>query len=233
MNRVRPVEALLAALATLAVTLPLTTLFTPLTWFRPSVLLVAVVALVGMGLRRITANRPLVVVGQLVLLVNAAALMHGSGHLLGGLLPTPETGRAFGVLLQEAQATVTNCTAPAPSNRGTILAISLLIGLTALAVDAIGVTYRSPALAGIPLLSARPCPSAISSRSQAGRSCSSSGTSPRRRPRVARRAWVSSISASSPATSGSSGSRVRRTRVSRIASAHRSSRTGSSPDVAR
>ena len=63
MNRVRPVEALLAALATLAVTLPLTTLFTPSTWFRPSVLLVAVVALVGMGLRRITANRPLVVVG--------------------------------------------------------------------------------------------------------------------------------------------------------------------------
>ena len=45
-------------------------------------------------------------------------------------------------------------TAPAPSNRATILAISLLIGLTAVAVDAIGVTYRSPALAGIPLLSA-------------------------------------------------------------------------------
>ncbi len=154
MNRVRPVEALLAALATLAVTLPLTTLFTPLTWFRPSVILVAVVALVGMGLRRITANRPLVVVGQLVLLVNAASLMHGRGHLLGGLLPTLETWRAFGVLTQQAQATVTHNTAPAPSNRGTILAISLLIGLTAVAVDAIGVTYRSPALAGIPLLSA-------------------------------------------------------------------------------
>ena len=147
MNRVRPVEALLAALATLAVTLPLTTLFTPLTWFRPSVILVAVVALVGMGLRRITANRPLVVVGQLVLLVNAASLMHGRGHLLGGLLPTLETWRAFGVLTQQAQATVTHNTAPAPSNRGTILAISLLIGLTAVAVDAIGVTYRSPALA--------------------------------------------------------------------------------------
>ena len=154
MNRVRPVEALLAALATLAVTLPLTTLFTPSTWFQPSVILVAVVALVGMGLRRITANRPLVVVGQVALLVHAASLLHGRGHLFGDLLPTPETGRAFGVLLQEAQSTVTNYTAPAPSNRGTILAISLLIGLTAVAVDAIGVTYRSPALAGIPLLSA-------------------------------------------------------------------------------
>ena len=154
MNRVRPVEALLAALAVLAVTLPLTTLFTPSTWLRPSVLLVAVVALTGMGLRRVTANRPVVVVGQVALLVHAASLIHGQGHLWGNLLPTPETGRAFGVLLQEAQATVTNYTAPAPSNRGTILAVSLLIGLTAVAVDAIGVTYRSPALAGIPLLSA-------------------------------------------------------------------------------
>jgi transglutaminase-like putative cysteine protease len=153
-NRVRPVEALLAAVATLAVTLPLTTLFTPSTWFRPSVLLVVVVALVGMGLRRITANRPLVVLGQVVLLVNATSLLHGRGHLFAGVLPTPETGRAFGILLQEAQTTVTNYTAPAPSNRATILAISLLIGLTAVAVDAIGVTYRSPALAGIPLLSA-------------------------------------------------------------------------------
>jgi transglutaminase-like putative cysteine protease len=154
MNRVRPLEALLAALATIAVTFPLTTLFTPSTWFRPSVLLVAVVALSGMGLRRVTANRPLVVAGQVLLLGNAAALLHGQGHLWGGVLPTPETGRAFGILLQQAQATVTNYTAPAPSNRGTILAISLLVGVTAVAVDALGVTYRSPALAGIPLLSA-------------------------------------------------------------------------------
>ena len=154
MNRVRPVEALLAALATLAITLPLTTLFTPSTWFRPSVLLVVVVALVGMGLRRISTSRPLVVVGQLLALTLATSLLHGRGHLFGGVLPVPETGRALGVLLSEAQSTVTNYTAPAPSNRGTILAISLLIGLTALAVDAIGVTYRSPALAGIPLLSA-------------------------------------------------------------------------------
>ena len=43
MNRARPVEALLAALATLTVALPLTTLFAQSTWARPSVLLVAVV----------------------------------------------------------------------------------------------------------------------------------------------------------------------------------------------
>ena len=125
------------------------------TWFRPSVLLVALVALVGMGLRtphgeprrsswsarsRCSSTRP--------------SLLHGRGHLVGDLLPTPETGRAFGVLLQEAQRRSPTTPRRRPSNRGTILAISLLIGLTAVAVDAIGVTYRSPALAGIPLLSA-------------------------------------------------------------------------------
>jgi transglutaminase-like putative cysteine protease len=155
MNRVRPVEAALAALATLAVTLPLTTLFTPsAAWFRPSFLLVALVALAGMGLRRVTASRPLVVLGQATGLVLGAALLHGQGHLWRDLVPTPETGRAFGVLLGEAYRTVTDYTAPAPANRGTVLAVSVLIGVTALAVDAIGVTYRSPALAGIPLLSA-------------------------------------------------------------------------------
>ena len=155
MNRVRPVETLLAALATLAVTLPLTTLFTPASaWFRPSLLLVALVALVGMALRRVTTSRPLVVLGQAVLLVNGAAVLHGQGHLWRSVVPTPETGRAFGVLLGEAYQTVTNYTAPAPANRGTVLAVSVLIGVTALAVDAIAVTYRSPALAGIPLLSA-------------------------------------------------------------------------------
>ena len=155
MTRLRPVEALLAALATLGVSLPLTTLFTPVSlWFRPTVLLVAVVALAGMGLRALTSSRPLVVIGQVVLLVHAASILHGQGHLWAKVVPVPETGAAFGILLQQAYETVVNYTAPAPSNRGTVLAVSLLIGVTAVAVDAIGVTYRSPALAGVPLLAA-------------------------------------------------------------------------------
>ena len=155
MSRARPVETLLAALAVLGVSLPLTTLFAPTSaWFRPTVLLVALVALVGMGLRSVTTSRALVVVGQVVLLLHGAAVLHGQGHLWSKVVPIPETGAAFGVLLTDAYETVTNYTAPAPSNRGTVLAVSLLIGITAVAVDAIGVTYRSPALAGVPLLSA-------------------------------------------------------------------------------
>ncbi len=154
MNRARPAEAALAALATLTASLPLVTLFTPAAWFRPSVVLVLLVALAGMGLRSLIVSRVAVVLGQAVLLVGGAAVMHGQGHLWRGVVPTPETARTFGVLLDQAYATVTSYTAPAPSNRGTILAISLLIGLTAVAVDAAGVTFRSPAAAGVPLLTA-------------------------------------------------------------------------------
>ena len=155
MSRARPVETLLAALAVLGVSLPLVTLFTPASgWFRPTVILVALVALVGMGLRSLTSSRALVVVGQVVLLAHGASVLHGQGHLWRNIVPVPDTGAALGVLLTEAYETVTSYTAPAPSNRGTVLAVSLLIGITAVAVDAIGVTYRSPALAGVPLLSA-------------------------------------------------------------------------------
>ncbi|KRE61541.1 DUF3488 and transglutaminase-like domain-containing protein [Nostocoides sp. Soil756] len=155
MSRARGADVALAALAALVVTLPLSDLFTPTAaWARPCIVLVLAVALSGIGLRALTSVRPLVVAGQALVLVEAAALLHGQGHLAGGLLPTLDTARAFGVLFGEAYQTVTQYSAPAPADRGTTLAISVFVGLTALAVDAIAVTYRSPALAGLPLLTA-------------------------------------------------------------------------------
>jgi transglutaminase-like putative cysteine protease len=107
-----------------------------------------------MGLRALTSVRPVVVAAQALLLVHGAALIHGQGHLWQGVLPVPETGRAFGILLGEAYTTITSYSVPAPANRGVVLGISVLVGLTALAVDALAVTYRSPAAAGVPLLAA-------------------------------------------------------------------------------
>lgn len=155
MTRAKPLETLLVALTALAVTLPLTDLFAPTgAWLRPSLVLVLLVALTGAALRALAVARPLVVAGQVLVLTEAVALLHGQGHLWGGLVPTPETGRALGVLLDQAYGTVTAYSAPAPADRGVVLAVSLLVGLAALVTDAIAVTYRNPALAGIPLLAA-------------------------------------------------------------------------------
>ncbi len=155
MSRARAADAALAAVATLAVTLPLTDLFTPTAaWVRPSLLFVALIAVTGGLLRSVTTSRPLVVAGQALVGFEAVSLVHGGGHLWLGVVPTVDTVHALGILLTDAYNSVTSYSAPAPADRGTTLAVSLLIALTALATDAIAVTYRSPAVAGIPLLTA-------------------------------------------------------------------------------
>jgi transglutaminase-like putative cysteine protease len=154
-GRARVADGALGGVATLATTLPVTTLFAPTApWFRPSVLLVALVVVTGIGMRVLTTVRPLVVVVQALVLVQGTALVHGQGHLWNGVVPTSETGRALGYLLGDAYTTITSYSVPAPSNRGVVLGISLLVGLTALAVDALAVTWRSPGAAGVPLLAA-------------------------------------------------------------------------------
>lgn len=154
MNRVRPIETLLAALASFTVALPLLTLFDANTWVRPSVVVVATIALVGLGLRSLVASAWPVILGQTLAGFLAVSWMHGQGHLYGGFVPGPDTVTTLGILLTQAGETVMAYSAPAPTERGVIVAITILVGLTALVVDAIAVTLRSPALAGLALLTA-------------------------------------------------------------------------------
>ncbi|MEO7268802.1 MAG: DUF3488 and transglutaminase-like domain-containing protein [Knoellia sp.] len=154
MNRTRPVETLLAALASFTVALPLLTLFDANTWLRPSLVVVMTIALVGLGLRTLVASAWLVILGQTIAAFLAVSWMHGQGHLYYGFIPGPDTVSSLGILLREAGDTVMAYSAPAPTERGVIVAITILVGLTALVVDAIAVTLRSPALAGLALLTA-------------------------------------------------------------------------------
>jgi len=154
MNRTRPVEGLLAALASFTVALPLLTLFDANTWVRPSLVAVATIALVGLGLRSLVTSSWVVVLGQAVAGFLAISWMHGQGHLYFGFVPGPDTVTSLGILLREAGDTVMAYSAPAPTERGVVVAITILVGLTALVVDAVAVTLRSPAFAGLALLTA-------------------------------------------------------------------------------
>ncbi|WP_404383451.1 DUF3488 and transglutaminase-like domain-containing protein [Knoellia locipacati] len=154
MNRTRPVETVLAALASFTVALPLLTLFDSNAWIRPSLVVIVTIALVGLALRSLSASAWQVVLGQLVVAFLVVSWLHGRGHLYVGLLPGPDTVRSFGILLGEAQQTVMAFSVPVPTERGVIVAITMLVGLTALATDAVGVTLRLPALAGLGLLTA-------------------------------------------------------------------------------
>ena len=154
MNRVRPVETLLAALASFTVALPLLTLFDANTWLRPSLLVIATIAVVGLALRSLSLPSAQVILGQLVVAFLVVSWVHGRGHLYYGVLPGPDTVRSFGILLGEAQETVMAFSVPVPTERGVVVSITMLVGLVALATDAVAVTLRLPALAGLGLLTA-------------------------------------------------------------------------------
>ncbi|TQJ50282.1 DUF3488 and transglutaminase-like domain-containing protein [Phycicoccus sp. SLBN-51] len=153
MSRTRLADTAIAALATAVVSWPLTTLFTPNNWIRPTMLMVAVVAAAGLLGRWLTTSKTGVLLVQLVALVVGAGWIYGRGHLWYGL-PGVDTVLAFNNLLVDARETIQNYAAPAPTNRGIILGVGLAMGLTAMLVDHLAVMRRSPALAGLPLLTA-------------------------------------------------------------------------------
>jgi len=153
MSRIRLADTAIAALATAVVSWPLTTLFTPNSWIRPTMVMVALVAAAGLLGRRLTTSKTGVLLVQLVAVVVGAGWVYGRGHLWHGL-PTVDMVLAFNNVLVDARETIQNYAAPAPTNRGIILAVGLAMALTAMLVDHLAVMRRSPALAGLPLLTA-------------------------------------------------------------------------------
>ena len=145
------IDATLAALATLTVAWPITTLLVQPTWLRGTVLLLAVIALSGIGARSLALRSWQVLTVQLVCSVLAASAIYGRGHLWHGL-PTFETLGFAQQLVREAAASAQHYAAPAPTTPGLMFVVGCAMGLVALTVDYLAVTCRAPSLAGLPLL---------------------------------------------------------------------------------
>ncbi len=146
-------DALLAAAATLAAAWPVSTLLADPTWVAPTMLLLAVIVLSGIGARALALRGWQVLLVQMVCVVLAAGAIYGRGHLWRGL-PTFETLDHAGRLISEAMLTAQKYAAPAPTTAGLTFVVGGALALVALAVDYVGVTRRSPSLAGLPLLTA-------------------------------------------------------------------------------
>jgi transglutaminase-like putative cysteine protease len=149
----RGVDATLAAIATMAAAWPVSTLLGAPTWVSRTVLLLAVIALSGVGARSLALRGWQVLMVQLVCLVLASSAAYGRGHLWHGL-PTFDTLAFAGKLVREALSTAQRYAAPAPTTPGLIFVVGGALALIALAVDYLAVTRRSPSLAGLPLLAA-------------------------------------------------------------------------------
>ncbi|MGI8947111.1 MAG: transglutaminaseTgpA domain-containing protein [Ornithinimicrobium sp.] len=146
-------EALVAALASLSVAWPLTTLLQAQSWLAPAIVLVAAVATTGGVLRTVRAAPSVVSLGQLAVGGLGIAAVYLPQTLWYGV-PTPTTVRGAAELLREAGTVLSTYAAPAPTTTGVSFLVVAVLVLTATSVDTIGVTGRSPAVAGIPLAAA-------------------------------------------------------------------------------
>ena len=147
----RGVDATVATIATLTAAWPISTLLAEPTWLGGAVLLLAVISLSGVGARSLALSGWQVLLVQLACAVLTASGIYGRGHLWHGL-PTFDTLRFAGKLIDQALVTVQAYAAPAPSTPGLNFVVGCALGLVALAVDYLAITRRSPSLAGLPLL---------------------------------------------------------------------------------
>ncbi|WP_244223956.1 transglutaminase TgpA family protein [Streptomyces tirandamycinicus] len=144
--------ALCAYAATLMAAAAMTPLVDPWTWLLQAAFLSAVVSGAGAAARRVPLARSLTVAAQAVLAVLMLTLVFVREDAVLGLIPGPDAVARFGELLAAGGQDVGRYAIPAPATDGIKLMLVGGVVLIGLAVDALAVTYRSAAPAGLPLL---------------------------------------------------------------------------------
>ncbi|WP_181765564.1 transglutaminase TgpA family protein [Streptomyces albidus (ex Kaewkla and Franco 2022)] len=144
--------AVCAALATLAAAFALLPLVDPATWLMQAAALVAVQSLVGAAARRVPLARALTVAVQLLVSLLLLTVFFARDAAIGGLLPGPAVFEEFGRLLSAGGHDVGRYAIPAPVTDGIRLMLVGGVLMIGLLVDALAVTFRSAAPAGLPLL---------------------------------------------------------------------------------
>ncbi len=157
---------------TAAVIGALTSYFTVLGWYGlsvdssaytgPVLVLALGIAAVGVALRSLRLPRPGIVAIQAVVLAETLHVWWGGAQAVAGLVPTAASLAQMRTTLARAVDDAQAWAAPVPEAATAFPPLMILMGaVVALLVDAIAVTYRRPALAGLPLLAAFTMPVAV------------------------------------------------------------------------
>lgn len=152
-SRTQAGATVLAALATLAVAMPLTDLFRESAWVPPAVAGVVVIAVTGIALRALTGRAGVAILGQLVAGTAYVLATQLGATTVYGVLPTSRTGPWLAALVQDAHQTITTYAAPAPETPGITVVLVIIVVVVALAVDMSAASAAAPSIAGLPLLS--------------------------------------------------------------------------------
>ncbi|MEI7029758.1 DUF3488 and transglutaminase-like domain-containing protein [Streptomyces pratensis] len=121
-------------------------------WLVQAAVLLGAQSGVGALVRRVPAARSLTVACQFLVTLLLLTLVFARDHALIGVLPGPQAVMRLGELLVAGGDDVGTYTTPAPLTDGIQLLVIGGVLLIGLAVDALAVTFRSAAPAGLPLL---------------------------------------------------------------------------------
>jgi transglutaminase-like putative cysteine protease len=144
--------ALCAVLATLAAALAMLPLVSPATWLFQTAALLGVQSLVGAATRRVPLARVATIAVQMLVTLLLLTVFFARDEAIGGLLPGPAVFDEFGRLLNAGGHDVGRYAIPAPVTDGIRLMLVGGVLVIGLMVDALAVTFRSAAPAGLPLL---------------------------------------------------------------------------------
>ena len=150
-----------AALATITAAICLGPSFLTGAWFLPTAM---GVLLVGAGCevaRRMAVDRATVPLGGLIALVLYLLVRYGRDEALFGILPWTGSVDRLGQLFSDGRADINRYAAPIGVSPGIEFMTVAGVGLIALLVDTLAVTWRRAALAGLPLLVLYTVPTAI------------------------------------------------------------------------
>ncbi|MEU6487932.1 DUF3488 and transglutaminase-like domain-containing protein [Streptomyces sp. NPDC046887] len=149
-GRVRLVLAAYAA--TLLASGALLPLISSERWLLEAAALLAVVSATGVLVRLLSAARVLTVAAQGVVVLLLLTVVFARERAVAGFLPGPDVVARWSALLTEGAEDVGRYAIPAPPTEGIRLMLVGGVLLVGLVVDALAVTLRTAAPAGLPLL---------------------------------------------------------------------------------
>ncbi|MFF2011337.1 DUF3488 and DUF4129 domain-containing transglutaminase family protein [Streptomyces sp. NPDC058195] len=144
--------ALCAFAATLMAAASMLPLVEPAGWILQAAFLLAVQSGTGALVRRAPVPRAVVIAAQALVTLTVVTVVFARTQAVAGLLPGPEAVQRLAQLLTLGAEDVGRYAAPAPVTDGIRLMLIGGVLLVGLAVDALAVTFRSAAPAGLPLL---------------------------------------------------------------------------------
>ncbi|MFI8964529.1 transglutaminaseTgpA domain-containing protein [Streptomyces sp. NPDC053493] len=138
--------------ATLTASAALLPLVKPATWILTAAILLGLQSAVGTVTRRVPLARPLTIAAQALVTLLVLTVVFAREQALLGVLPGPDVLASFGTLFQAGVDDVGTYAIPAPNTPGIRLLLVSGVAVVGLLVDALAVTFRSAAPAGLPLL---------------------------------------------------------------------------------